>query len=1056
MMIKAFIVGVSLVVASAAWAAPTLTVNGSSSPITVAPGSTLAVAVSGGPGDSMDWIGLYKTGSRDQSYIDYWYLNGTKSRAGAGMASATVSVVLPKRPGTYELRFFRFHDRKFNKRKSNKLATSPIVRVQSASVSVPQSIAPVTLPVVPVTPALVPVKAAVVPVTPMSVPVSPAMASVPPAMLSATSPMAPLASAAGCQVNPSSIKSGKWSDPSVWPGGCLPVATDHVTIPAGQTVTYDMPTVLGNGGAVTQILVYGTLTFSRLTNTRLDVGSIVVFSDGALEMGTEAMPMPASVTATIRLQDIPGATYTHIHGLPGMQPALHAHGGAVEMHGSGPKVPWSTLMADAPAGSVTLSVTDDLTGWKAGDAIVVTGTVKLKDHPTSCPFPNCGGDPATMQSEERVIASVDAMAHRLTLTKPLVHAHGGVLPSAACRACRQAQVANLTRNVVITSATPAGRRGHVHLATDVLDSTSGHQPTVHIDNAAFVSLGRPEAGSYGGPHLHMLGNAKDAYVTRSVIRDSANVWVRVHRTHFATIRDNIGYRSAGNGFSTEDGSEAYNVFDHNLAVQAMPATAQTNPNDPHDGGEGAGFWANTPRNIWTRNVAVENTWGYQVQRGNRGATGEPIPVATVDAMGAPVVVDLRTAALLRFDYNTATGSTESGFELAGGRSPDVSLIDRFLAVDNKTSNFASLSYNVVFDHMYAAHGGEGELAERRFQLKDGSFYLGQVNMTIRNSYVSAINIGYQNVGWVLLENVQLGTLLRSAIGLADTVISISGPTAAAGGIPYGVNLGAIGLSLPGTTGQMDVVLWNYDGPGQHVMLHQAGTSTVDTLTYTKSTRFGGYPEDGTAHNWQEARFTGPYGQGPDFAWPLRVDVGNQLMTVPGGSPTNTDVVENGVRWRVDQLYIESPPGMRLARFGYTGTKPVQDQPTDNNTSMYLNDRSLLGSHRTAHEFRYTVDLPNGDYWVDLGWKETFDDAPADLPHSPGLRMVDVDAQGVRKLSGVDVFGEVGLNVPLWKSFAVTVTNERLWMDFKHANGIRPTVSAIAVCPKHMVVAGRCP
>ena len=165
MMIKAFIVGVSLLMASAAWAAPTLTVNGSSSPITVAPGSTVAVAVAGGPGDSMDWIGLYETQSRDRAYIDYWYLTGTKN-TGAGMTSATVAVVLPQKPGTYELRFFRFHERQFNRKQSNKLATSPSVRVQAVSVPVPPSIAPVTPAVVPVPPTSVPVSPAMAPVSP--------------------------------------------------------------------------------------------------------------------------------------------------------------------------------------------------------------------------------------------------------------------------------------------------------------------------------------------------------------------------------------------------------------------------------------------------------------------------------------------------------------------------------------------------------------------------------------------------------------------------------------------------------------------------------------------------------------------------------------------------------------------------------------------------------------------------------------------------------------------------------------------------------------------------
>jgi hypothetical protein len=711
------------------------------------------------------------------------------------------------------------------------------------------------------------------------------------------------------------------------------------------------------------------------------------------------------------------------------------------------------LAADAPAGSLTLTVADDLTGWRAGDTVLVTGTVKLPDDP-ACSVPPCQGDPTKGQSEERVVAQVDASMHRLTLMVPLTFTHGGLLPSAECRACRQAVVANLTRNVVVTSADTMGRRGHVHLATDVVDSATGHPPTVHIHDAAFVSLGRLEPGAYGGPHLHLLGPAADASVTRSVIRNSTNVWVRVHGTHQATIADNIGYRTVGNGYSTEDASEAFNVFDHNLAVQATPSPVHTNPADPADASEGAGFWANTPRNTWTRNVAVENAWGFQIGD-NSESIAPPHLVTTIDSTGAPVTLDIRSAALLRFDGNTAAGNTIGGIEIVGVRGPDPSVIDHFTALDHNFASFASRSLNVVFDHLYAAHGGQGELAQGSFYLRDNAFYLGQQNATIRNSYVSAIHTAYQMVGWVLLDQVQLDYFMRSLEGPGETVISIIGPTSATGGIPYGVNLLNSVPMASGTTAQMEVILWNYDGPGQHVLLHQTDTSTADTLTYTKSTRFGD-PSGASSTSWQEARFTGPTGQGPDFAWPLRIDVGNRPDSRPDS--TRTDLIEGGVRWRVDALYVPSPPGTRLARYGFTNILPPLPTPADNFTTTYRSDPSVLGSHRTGEQFRYTVDLPNGNYWVDLGWQETYDDIPDRLGayRGPGTRVMNIDAQGVTRISGLDVFAEAGLNVPRWKSFAVTVTNERLWLDFKRASGYFPTVSAIAVCPVNMVRMGRCP
>src|SRR5207249_11969586 len=226
-------------------------------------------------------------------------------------------------------------------------------------------------------------------------------------------------------------------------------------------------------------------------------------------VGTEAAPIPMGITARIRLADITGATYAHIHGQPGLQPVLHSHGGRIDLHGTGPLHPWSRLAVDSAYGTTTLTVADDLTGWKAGDRIIITGTRKpeiLAGCAATDPF-HFGTfdtvleslaciDTTTRQQEENTILSVSG--HTIMLAVPLNYGHLGTFP-------RQAAVGNLTRNVIVTSLTPDARRGHVHMATDVVDSSTGTQPVSRISDAAFIQLGRPETGSYGGPHFHMQG-----------------------------------------------------------------------------------------------------------------------------------------------------------------------------------------------------------------------------------------------------------------------------------------------------------------------------------------------------------------------------------------------------------------------------------------------------------------------------------------------------------------------------------------------------------------------
>src|SRR5438552_16194544 len=85
---------------------PPPTVNGSSVAITVASGATVSVGVTSGLFNPKDWLALYPTGAADSAYLDWFFLNGTKSAPAVGVTTATVPFTLPKMPGTYEVRFF--------------------------------------------------------------------------------------------------------------------------------------------------------------------------------------------------------------------------------------------------------------------------------------------------------------------------------------------------------------------------------------------------------------------------------------------------------------------------------------------------------------------------------------------------------------------------------------------------------------------------------------------------------------------------------------------------------------------------------------------------------------------------------------------------------------------------------------------------------------------------------------------------------------------------------------------------------------------------------------
>ncbi|HXV59962.1 MAG TPA: Calx-beta domain-containing protein, partial [Vicinamibacteria bacterium] len=101
---------------------PTLT----SSAASVGPGGSVQVSVAEGPGYRGDWVALSAVGSPTTSYLDWKYLNGTRSMPATGVTSATLTFVMPQPLGNYVFRFFANNG-------NTLLATSPVVTVELPS-----------------------------------------------------------------------------------------------------------------------------------------------------------------------------------------------------------------------------------------------------------------------------------------------------------------------------------------------------------------------------------------------------------------------------------------------------------------------------------------------------------------------------------------------------------------------------------------------------------------------------------------------------------------------------------------------------------------------------------------------------------------------------------------------------------------------------------------------------------------------------------------------------------------------------------------------------------
>ena len=477
--------------------------------------------------------------------------------------------------------------------------------------------------------------------------------------------------------NVHSAQSGNWSSPSTWVGGQVPTANHVVNVDPGHVVTINDTTPV----AFT-VGVHGTLRFNPAVNTRLRVTNLMVMGDhgmpsmstvGYLEIGTPATPVAATATAEIVIANTPLGS-----GLP--DPEQFGNGflnfGKVTIHGELKTPTFLRLAVEPRAGNTTLQLEQAVSGWEVGDRLVIPDTRHIKESEVT----GAGWINAQNQWEELVVQALSADRKTVTLTAPLQFDHlgardlNGVLDFLP-------HVGNLTRNVIIRSESASGTRGHfisVHIAdTDVryaLFKDLGRTRFLPLNTTTNL-IGRypihmhhnrgPLPSPSNGYQFTLMGNAIDGGSAATQFK-----WgIAIHNSHFGLIRDNVVYNYNGASVATEDGSESFNVFDHNFALRGM--------GEPDDsvgearmamGTEGVGFWFRGPNNIVTNNVAAnfqnsttEAAYGFVYQLIRLGSIPFPNFKGADPAAGQFTTRDANTMPILQFDNNEAYGAMQGGF-----------------------------------------------------------------------------------------------------------------------------------------------------------------------------------------------------------------------------------------------------------------------------------------------------------------------------------------------------------------------------------------------------------
>lgn len=463
-----------------------------------------------------------------------------------------------------------------------------------------------------------------------------------------------------------SAQSGPWSSAETWQGGKVPGAGAQVLIQRDHQIVYDV----NSKDVIRGIQISGTLKFASDRNTRLEVGLIriedldhyceegfdcqmVVESDGkntknafsfarpapTLEVGRPDSPIPAKHTALIRLHYIEGMNKETC-------PAIICCGGRMDIHGAPLERTWVKLpYQTAKVGEARVVMPYPLPGWKVGDRIILSGTTRQfgyigTRHRKSGDDNSVADNPTT---EERVITRMrhwggfDSKLQIVSFDKPLEFDHLG---SGEYRA----EVANLSRNVIVESADPEGIRGHTMYHADSKGS---------ISYAEFRHLGKKDTLGKYPIHYHLVGDSmRGSSLTGLSVWDSHNRWITVHGTQYLVVKDCVGYKSVGHGFFLEDGTEVYNIFDRNLAVQALGGKPLPKQVLPYDLNLGSGFWWANSLNTFTRNVAAEcDEDGFRFEVVERKDFNPTLPILQKD--GSTKEVDIRTLPFVRFDGNEA-------------------------------------------------------------------------------------------------------------------------------------------------------------------------------------------------------------------------------------------------------------------------------------------------------------------------------------------------------------------------------------------------------------------
>ena len=162
----------------------------------------------------------------------------------------------------------------------------------------------------------------------------------------------------------------------------------------------------------------------------------------------------------------------------------------------------------------------------------------------------------------------------------------------------------------------------------------GIDSTTFDDEGRALRVGTNQIGRYAIHFHHNFGpaarpaNGYQFTLIGNAVIGPAKWGITIHNTHYGLVQDNVVYNSRGASIVTEDGTESFNVFDHNFAVRSQ-GSADAAPRGGYGGGgpdpgaEGSAFWFSGANNYIRNNVAANaDVFGFSLA-GSAGSVRVP-------------------------------------------------------------------------------------------------------------------------------------------------------------------------------------------------------------------------------------------------------------------------------------------------------------------------------------------------------------------------------------------------------------------------------------------------